>query len=526
MAAQQLAQGLASLGRNGDSTLVHMQPHEVAGLQALAEANGTSLSINPHTGLPEAFSLGGFFRSLLPTVAGFGASAAFPGAGLMAGILAGSATGALTNKDDPLMGAVMGGLGGYGGVNLGKAAAGFTPNAAGASSGLSPEAVKQAAHISGTDATTAMLDPQVQSQLGGANLYSASAQPWTPSGITNAAGEIVGPNMGLVNPVTTTAAPTTAQPAFGTMNNKLVGEIGRTVGDATAAQSGLGTGWGNIAADPMGFVKQNAMEVAMPIGGALLEGMAPADDLSLEEQKKRAGDVYDPYASLDLSGDTGLRLNSDTGLRLFASGGPVSFDDGGMPSYKLGLRREGEPMQEGLAALAAPMPQQPMYADGGSVTQGGLYDLYARGDQGYGNDQLSRGGYGIGRLERLTDAAAADQARTQGFSQGGAPTLEDGGFVVPADVVFYAGGHSTAEGQKKLAKKYGAVPIRGPGNGLSDDIHTTIEGKQPARVANGESYIPMENVEKHGGAEKFYKMMDKVRKQATGSKKQAKPANV
>ena len=53
------AQGLASLGRGGDSTLVHMQPREVAGLQQLAQANGTSLTRNPMTGMPEAFSLGG-----------------------------------------------------------------------------------------------------------------------------------------------------------------------------------------------------------------------------------------------------------------------------------------------------------------------------------------------------------------------------------------------------------------------------------------------------------------------------------
>jgi hypothetical protein len=50
----QASQGLASLGRNGDSMLVHMNPKEVAGLQGLAMAQGGSLTINPDTGLPEA----------------------------------------------------------------------------------------------------------------------------------------------------------------------------------------------------------------------------------------------------------------------------------------------------------------------------------------------------------------------------------------------------------------------------------------------------------------------------------------
>ena len=45
-----VAQNLASRGRNCDTTLVHMTPDEVQGLQALAMAQGGSLTINPETG--------------------------------------------------------------------------------------------------------------------------------------------------------------------------------------------------------------------------------------------------------------------------------------------------------------------------------------------------------------------------------------------------------------------------------------------------------------------------------------------
>ena len=38
--AYQTAQGLASLGRHGDTMLVHMNPTEVAGLQGLAMSQG------------------------------------------------------------------------------------------------------------------------------------------------------------------------------------------------------------------------------------------------------------------------------------------------------------------------------------------------------------------------------------------------------------------------------------------------------------------------------------------------------
>ena len=49
---QQAAQGLASLGREGDTELVHMTPQELQGLMSLGE-----ITYNPITGLPEAFSL-------------------------------------------------------------------------------------------------------------------------------------------------------------------------------------------------------------------------------------------------------------------------------------------------------------------------------------------------------------------------------------------------------------------------------------------------------------------------------------
>jgi hypothetical protein len=75
----QTAQGLASLGRNGDSMLVHMSPEEVGGFQQIGDSLGIKMSTNPHTGMPEAFSFGDFFTSFLPTIVG--AAARWPAAG-------------------------------------------------------------------------------------------------------------------------------------------------------------------------------------------------------------------------------------------------------------------------------------------------------------------------------------------------------------------------------------------------------------------------------------------------------------
>ena len=93
----QSAQGLASLGRNGDSMLVHMSPTEVAGLQSLAMARGGSLTVNPDTGMPEAFNLGGVFKAALPMIAGAALGpAGFGLTGLQAGLLVGGATALLS----------------------------------------------------------------------------------------------------------------------------------------------------------------------------------------------------------------------------------------------------------------------------------------------------------------------------------------------------------------------------------------------------------------------------------------------
>lgn len=74
----------------------------------------------------------------------------------------------------------------------------------------------------------------------------------------------------------------------------------------------------------------------------------------------------------------------------------------------------------------------------------------------------------------------------------------------------------------------GGRMLKGPGDGMSDDIPATIAGKQPARLANEEFVIPADVVSHLGngsseaGAKVLYKMMADVRKARTGKEKQAK----
>jgi hypothetical protein len=109
-----------------------------------------------------------------------------------------------------------------------------------------------------------------------------------------------------------------------------------------------------------------------------------------------------------------------------------------------------------------------------------------------------------------------------GYASGGrvsVPQLEDGGFVLTKKAVDGLGKGDNKKGQKVASRGLGAIPIRGKGTGTSDSIKTSIEGKRPALVSNGEAYVPKKQVAKRGGAKAFYALMDKAEKQAKKAKR-------
>jgi len=73
--------------------------------------------------------------------------------------------------------------------------------------------------------------------------------------------------------------------------------------------------------------------------------------------------------------------------------------------------------------------------------------------------------------------------------------------------------------------------LKGPGDGMSDNIPATINGRQPARLADGEFVIPADVVSHLGngstdaGAKVLHQMMTKVRQERTGNPHQGKQIN-
>lgn len=615
MTTPQIAQGLASLGRGGDSVLVHMQPHEVAGLQAIARANGTSLTTNPHTGMPEAFSLGGFFKSLLPFAAGAalapmtgGTSMGFMGTPLGMGLLG---AGARIATGGSLQEGLMTGLGVAGGMSFGQGIMG----AGAAPAGTTGVAEQLSSAIPNADqiASTQIANEAMAKTAAGAASTPGSTAFWqgTPTAVADTSSSILPAGAGYSTAQPGMAAQLT-QPAQSGFQQ--FGQGIKNIANAESPWDAYKTAIG--AQSDMGGLGKTASV----LGPAVLAGIEPPEMMTQEEIEAQRRARFNRPLNLN----EGSRLN--LGTTSLASGGIVAFDNGGsVPGSKLNLRREEEqmaPMQVqpvqgaqpasidpaqqveqpaqtelGIAALKpgaenevkidivnaqldpmqqeaqqvqpladraqgegipqlmqdlggqgvdfeklygrsqAPAAMAPRFAApaprgfgpdgrrlaaGGAIQSGGVMDLYQGADSQptFGGDQ----GYGLGRLSNLAGQQAMARAEQGRFAKGGTPRLEDGGFVVPADVVFYMGNHNTEAGQKRLAKMYGAHPIKGPGTGLSDSIPTSIEGKEPAKIANGEAYIPRKVVSAHGGPQKFYKMMDKVRKKATGSTKQAKSA--
>lgn len=74
----------------------------------------------------------------------------------------------------------------------------------------------------------------------------------------------------------------------------------------------------------------------------------------------------------------------------------------------------------------------------------------------------------------------------------------------------------------------GGKYLNGPGDGMSDNIKANIEGKQEARLADGEFVIPADvvshigNGSSNAGAKKLHAMMDRIREARTGNPKQGK----
>jgi len=393
MDSKKQAQGIASLGRYGDTTLMHMRPDEVAQLTAISRANGGDITINPDTGMPEAF-LGDFFSALAPTAAGLAAGAIFPGAYapyLAAG--AGGLTAYAQGKRDPL-GIAMGALGGYGGGNIGQGlvAQGGAPAvpAGAAESQFTPFDTSKGINMStGQTVGGSTFTPGATTVAGGpSSLTTAGGQGFTggmtPQQVYKPVNTTIGPNMGRVEPIPRAqgfdatldtkfdAASNAPRPVYNQnvltqTNQQALPPLTEEAGKSPLQQgfeysqgqlSKLGSGIKNVVTDSearKSFFESPTMgagnetygmfKTAMPVLGAgaetYMKGMY--EDMPTYEQST-AG-LYDPTRRLNLGMDTGLRLLAQGGeVKKYAEGDKVVRDQsyyGITPKYQTSYSYSG-----------------------------------------------------------------------------------------------------------------------------------------------------------------------------------------
>lgn len=499
MGLHNTAHYLAAKGRGNDDRLVHMSENEVKGLQDLAKAHGGSLTVNPHTGLPEA----GFLEQILPVVAAgaatyFTAGAAAPylatalGSSAAGGILAGAGAGALISGGTAALqhkdvgnAALMGGLGGAIAGGLGAytpadAAAGVVP---GATDSVQQQLLNAPSQTGGLTAYQQALGSSTQTTP--ANAMDYFSQVGTPSNI----------------PTGITAAPAASVPTSGpTFYSGLEPNgIGR-LGVQALPVLGL------MQEQPLNPIAQTQYDPNNPMRWRLsntFQGSTPIQP--------------NPYYKADYSGyAAGGAVDSPVpgGNSMFPQSQQVQTQfatPSQMPTSAEVVNADYDPMTNPYTG----MPTQRF--DGGGIAE---VQKLPKGDPGifYDTDANTKG---LGAF-----AATQYQLKKLGkkFNVPMAAGIKSGIKDLGGDMTdnAAAGGTASLGGYSD-----GGRMLKGPGDGMSDSIPATIGHKQPARLADGEFVVPADVVSHLGngstdaGAKKLYGMMDKIRKARTGKKKQA-----
>ena len=414
-------------------------------------------------------------------------------AGLALGALMGGGIAALQKKDI-LQGALMGGVGGA----LGGA---FMPGVAGAVAPVAEGAV--AGTVSGA--------------TGGAGATSSIMAGAPGAGV-------------LVNnsPLLTQAIAPAVAPSF-----------------APAAVAGAGGGGGGLGS----FLGANKYV----LGGGALGGMLAGDK---EPNPANQGNIYTTEFSQERNPEFGVTPGASYFTQGYgqgtyskakdydptmtaATGGLVALAEGGQalelePYRAVETNRYATPARAMTPEVAAynqqmmaranqqynvnprPLPIQvpgsPGYV---APTYNAPVSSDAGGDLAY--DPVTRRYTGIGglakkemtELERMREEMDAMRGEQMGYGGSNEGGVANGGLMRGYNM----GGLSSLG-----AYSDGGQLLKGPGDGVSDDIPAQIGARQPARLADGEFVVPARIVSELGngstdaGAKRLYAMMDRVQK--------------
>jgi hypothetical protein len=438
MSLKHAANHLAAHGRGPDTELIHMTKGEINSLQQLAMAGGGSLTINPHTGLPEA----GFLSKMLPMVAGAaamyftgGAAAPLIG-GLSNAATIGLGMGALeTARTGSLQKGLMAGMGAYGGAGLagglmGAGASAMNTTAANATQAANPQLM--ASEVGREMGQAGFVQPEIAANMNPATATAADKIGLGASNLGTAAGRNtfmtqMGGGSGLLKTGLAAAAP-----MIGSMLQPKTEQPQVATGDATMPQRLQY----NSGATTTPFPQPDVPEYGQ---------------LGQDFGKQRNYFPSAGYQNITDEKAKELRGYAVGGLMPTQGGGPVEA----MSNANAIGANTGFPMADiNKGAYATPW-QTPVaqnvvqgVADSGVNSMTGEQNEFARG--GLSSAASHLGDYSDGgRLLKGPGDGVSDSIPAVIGNKRPA-RLADGEFVVPARIVSELGNGSTEAGARKL----------------------------------------------------------------------------
>lgn len=294
---------------------------------------------------------------------------------------------------------------------------------------------------------------------------------------------------------------------------------------------------GGMVAKGLDFAIKNPYTTA-GIGGAAYGAMNPVNHVpdNKEEKSKFAGynrDEFTPYEAQQPNPYPNVQY-AEGGIASMAGGGAMAGQ-----AYPQGL------LNSNTNDMPSQSPMNNNVVDGGyepaintytgsqvgpGMADGGIARFFGGGGTGPNGNN-----YSMGAMATRMNQQPQIQSRQSYYNQSEFnaspntgqpntqiyhPQYED---YAEGGIAGYSLGGYAAGGNPRL--------LKGPGDGMSDNIPATIGNKQPARLADGEFVVPADVVSHLGngstdaGAKHLYNMMDKVRKARTGKKAQGTQIN-
>jgi len=567
---QEEAMELANRGRYGDTTLVHMTPGEVQGLASLGQ-----LTINPDTGLPEAFSL----KSIIPIAGGIvggmfgGPAGAALGSGLGTAITGGSTKDILLSAGLSFAGGmIMQGGGSIFGESGGGLSSLFGGGAEAATAGAEAAAGAGAEAVGEGIVSSAV--PQATANIPAASQGLASAAALPPPAM------MFDPYLAAQQPAMM-FDPNLATPAMQTLGGDFAGATS-TLGEAGAIDFGgveqSPSLFDRVSKSLSDFYKEelSPSRPGLPKDASLLQkygrlgavgvgGLAAADALFGEDPEEQqlarrkpletdfgkvelvGGDVRRPIPTEEefrrraVEGGSERYFEPYRYVRRAAEGGIVGLQQGGMatpqaPSAMSAMLtppvQQSQPIQPINIAVQPPQqqPQQPQPMAPMGQGPAPLPDQQkefmkmmdmeeqVQGQRRSDSTQALATIMGLG-MNQVTSQYPQTSPSGQAVQPPLSPPMTYGSQV---NLGLAGGGQPYFEGQ-----------VEGPGDGQSDEVAFRVDGGQvDGAMLSPDEYVlaadvvsAIGNGSSDAGAAKLDQFMKNVRQDAYGTTKQMQPFN-